>query len=178
MKQSVKSAFKAAKNSAIAGLVCVFGACTNYFESGYHPQMLEEKKIQATRKFQTLRDEKIDLVVFATHLNEIERTYYKNLEYFFVELYAPSQEPINLYRVQIELSNANGVWEEPRYIRKITPDEYDAVLKPINKWSSCYLVAFEKLSMEKSDNAKLRISIDGEPQVLDFSYFVIPFQAI
>lgn len=173
-----RNAFRVARNIAMAGLVYMLGACTNYFESGYHPQMLEEKKIQATRKFQILRDEKIDLVVFATHLNEIERSYYKNLEYFFIELYAPSQEPINLHRVKMELFSANGVWEEPHYIRKLAQDEYDEVLKPINKWSSCYLVAYEKLPLDKSDHAKLRISIDGEPQVLDFSYFVIPFQAI
>ncbi len=160
----------------IAALVLV--SCTNYFEKGYHPQMLEEKKIQATRKLQTIRNDKIDLVIFATYLNDIERTYYKNLEYFFIEIYAPSQEPIILQRLHIQIATRDGkTWLDPQYMRLLGKDEYDAVLHPINKWSNCYLVAFVKSPLIDTDNMLLRIMVDEQVSILDYGFKVIPFQA-
>ncbi len=160
-------------------LACAFVSCTNYFEKGYHPELLEERKIQATRKFQIIRNDKIDLVVFATYLNDIERTYYKNLEYFFIEIYAPSQEPIIFKRLRIDLATRDGKsWLEPQYIRLLNKNEYDEVLHPINKWSNCYLVAFAKSTLIDTDKMLLRIVVDEQEEKLDYSFKVIPFQAL
>lgn len=166
-----------------AGLVLVFAftfvSCTNYFEKGYRPELLEERKIQATRKFQIIRNDKIDLVVFATYLNDIERTYYKNLEYFFIEIYAPSQEPIIFKRLRINLATHDRKsWLDPQYIRLLNKDEYDEVLRPINKWSNCYLVAFAKSTLIDADKMLLRIAVDEHEERLDYSFKVIPFQAL
>ena len=160
-------------------LLFAFVGCTSYFEKGYHPEVLEEKKIQATRKTQTIKNEAIDLVVLITYLNEIEYSYYDNLCYFFVEIYAPSQEPLNFKRLHIELSGDNkNTWHQARYMRLLSPKEYDRVLKPVNKWSNCYLVAFDKVNFTNVNSALVRLWIDEEEKFFDFSFEVIPFQML
>lgn len=162
--------------AGFVSLVLLFStACTSYFEEGYYPTVLKEKKIQATRKFQITHDGKIDLVVLATYLNDIERSYYKNLVYFFLEVYAPSQEPINLKRLGVEIATQHG-WIEPRYIRLLGRDEYDKVLQPTNKWSRCYFVAFAKPAGLELDKMRLRVTVDEQEAQLDFAFKSLPFQ--
>lgn len=158
---------------------CGIAGCTSYFEKGYHPAVLEEKKIQSTRKIQIIKDGKIDLVIFATYLNDIEQNFYKNQEYFFVEFYAPSQEPLNLKRIQLEIATKDSEkWESPLYMRKIPPNEYDNIFMPLNKWSSCYLVAFEKSENIDDEKVRLRVRVDEKVDIFDFSFKVIPFEII
>lgn len=158
---------------------CGIAGCTSYFEKGYHPAVLEEKKIHSTRKIQIIKDDKIDLVIFATYLNDIEQNFYKNQEYFFVEFYAPSQEPLNLKRIQLEIATKDAQkWESPLYMRKIPPSEYDNIFMPLNKWSSCYLVAFEKSENIDDEKVRLRVRVDEQVDIFDFSFKVIPFEII
>ncbi len=172
---SVASVFASVLACAFVGGIA---GCTSYFEKGYHPAVLEEKKIQSTRKVQIIKDDKIDLVIFATYLNDIEKSFYKNQEYFFVEFYAPSQEPLNLKRIQLEIAAQDNSWHTPLYMRKIPPSEYDNIFMPLNKWSSCYLVAFEKSENIDDEKVRLRVRVDEKADIFDFSFQVIPFQVI
>ncbi|SQB98653.1 hypothetical protein [Helicobacter fennelliae] len=185
----------------LALLFAIFlSSCSNYLQQNLHPSVLEEKKIQATRKAEIINDNKVEILFLATYLNEIENSFYQNLEYFFVEIYTPNHEPINLKRIHFQLTtnNANNnsidsdnsiidsaiagtnastkPFLEPLYIRQIKPNEYDSVLSPTNKWSSCYLVAFQKTNIIDTEKIGLNIIYDETPLKFDFSIKKIPFQ--
>lgn len=178
----------------------IFSGCSNYFNREFQFEMLEEKKIQATRKAEITKNNKTTLVIFATHVNDIHYKFYKDLEYFFIEIYSPLNEPINIKRFSFDLEATKGFSRElkqssnflknpyekdskiselkPVYVNFISPKDYDSLFKPTNKWSKCFLVAFPKLSEVDRESIKLKIFVDGKPLLFDFSFKTLPFSVL
>lgn len=180
-----------------------FTGCSNYFKSQIPYSVFEEKKIQATRKVEFLKpDNKIEFVAFATYLNNIDSNSFANLEYFFLEIYSPEHIKENLlefdFNIEIRdvdlidrarnfaeddgfvywgmsyVENLNKI--DPLYIRQINTDEYDELFRPLNKWSSCYLIAFPKISFISKENLVLNVTLRDKTEVMDFGFKSLKFK--
>ncbi|MGX2970818.1 hypothetical protein [Helicobacter sp. T3_23-1059] len=155
-----------------------FTSCSTYFLRPFAPQTLEEKKIQATRSVQIIKDNQVETMVFATFLNDIEHSFYPNLMYFFVEITDANHRQINLARFSFSLIDKQGNKHAPNYIKEFSKDEFDEIISPLNKWSQCYLVAFDKSSNIDEKNISLQMIVDDESYALDFSFYILPFSII
>ena len=153
-------------------------SCSSYLSNNFAPQTLEEKKIQATRNIQVIKDNKVQTMFFATFLNDIEHRFYSNLLYFFVEITDANYEQVNLARFAFDIKDKEGKKHTPNYIKEISPNEFDEIFAPVNKWSQCYLIAFDKSNYIDEKNLRLEVIIDDEAYELDFSFYVLPFSII
>lgn len=160
----------------LCAIVC--SSCTIYLNRDFAPQTLEEKKIQATRSFQVIKDNQVQTMLFATFLNGIEKSFYPNLMYFFVEITDANHEKINLARFSFLLQDKKGQKHIPHYIKELSKNEFDEIISPLNRWSQCYLIAFEKSSQIDEKNVQLQVLVDDEPYELDFSFHILPFSII
>lgn len=149
----------------------LLSGCSTFFSSENNLDILDEKKVQASRKSEIIKDKKILMSMVVTHLNEVSVTAYYNREYFFVEIF---QEDINDTLPLIDYSLNN---QEPLWIREIKKDEFDKILSPSNKWSKCYLLAFKSLSNlgSRSMILKAKVASQGEME-FDFSFKTLPMQ--
>lgn len=153
-------------------------SCSTYFLRPFASQTLEEKKIQATRSIQILKDNQVEIMVFATFLNDIEHSFYPNLIYFFVEITDANHRKVNLARFSFAIIDKQGDTHAPNYIKEFSKDEFDEIITPLNKWSQCYLVAFDKSSKIDEKNISLQMNVDDESYALDFSFHILPFSII
>lgn len=153
-------------------------SCSTYFSRPFAPQTLEEKKIQATRSIQIIKDNQVEIMVFATFLNDIEKSFYPNLMYFFVEITDANHKKVNLARFSFSIIDKQGNKHFPNYIKEFSKDEFDEIISPLNKWSQCYLVAFDKSSNIDKKNISLQMNVDDESYALDFSFHILPFSII
>jgi PBP1b-binding outer membrane lipoprotein LpoB len=120
---------------------------------------VETKGIQATQKIDILKDNEIDIILWATYLNKIDNKISNSkIEVFLVSLYFANSESQN-----IENSNykflLNG--KESISTEKIEKDnENFKSLMLKNNWGNYYLVKFDLL--ENSSNSKLEFELTNQ----------------
>ncbi|PAF48400.1 hypothetical protein BKH46_00355 [Helicobacter sp. 12S02634-8] len=155
--------------------VCMFvllSGCVSYYSGGYKPDVIVERKIQASRKGEIIKDEKPIVVAVATHLNEVDNVVYGGREYFFVEIFSERQDVFYHGMISFTLFGKPPIW-----VREIKKDEYDEILSASNKWSRTFLVAFDVLDPLASRKAKLVMDIyDVGKITFNFAYQAIPMQ--
>lgn len=146
--------------------------CNSYYNISYKPDIVAEKKIQASRKAEIIKDNKPLVIAVAVHLNEVDDIVYGGREYFSVEIFSEDKNIFLNNMISFYLFGKSPIWS-----REIKKDEYDEILQPSNKWSKLYLVAFDKLDPLDSRKAKLVIEVyHVGKMVFDFSYQAIPMQ--
>lgn len=149
----------------------VFGGCGLYHTS-YKPGVLAEKKILSSRKAEIIKQGKVEMIMIATHLNNVNPTIYHTREYFFLEVFSELDIPlINYMQFQIT-RNKRLLW-----IREVKKDEFDEVINISNKWSRGFLVAFDSIDEHDKKNLTLKVTIDNVGQMnFDFTYKVFEMQ--
>ncbi|PAF53430.1 hypothetical protein BKH42_05755 [Helicobacter sp. 13S00482-2] len=158
--------------SMICFAIFIFFGCTSYYEDTYKPDIIFEKKIQASRKGEILKNKKPILVAVAIHLNEVDNVIYGGREYFFVEIFSENKGIFLNDMIEFTLFGKTPIWS-----REITRDDFDEILHPSNKWSKTFLVAFEKLDPLASRDAKLMMKVYDLGQIVfDFAYQATPMQ--
>ncbi|PAF52767.1 hypothetical protein [Helicobacter sp. 13S00477-4] len=149
-----------------------FLGCNSYYIDSYKPDIIAEKKIQASRKGQIIKNQKPVVIAVATHLNEVDDVVYGGREYFFVEIFSEDQSIFLNDMIDFTLFKKPPIW-----VREIKKDEFDEILHSSNKWSKVYLIAFNKLDPLSSRNAKLIMEVYGLGKIVfDFAYQAIPMQ--
>ncbi|BDQ29518.1 hypothetical protein [Helicobacter ailurogastricus] len=138
----------------------LFCGCANRFDTAYIPDFLEEKRTQATRKGEIIKDLRPVVSVFITHLNDVDPVTYHQREFFFVEIFTQDQSIYNNGGIGYTLYGTHGP-TTPMWVRPIDKDEFDKILRTTNKYSKAYLVAFKKLDYISEQDAKLDMEIDG-----------------
>ncbi|PAF49932.1 hypothetical protein BKH41_01115 [Helicobacter sp. 12S02232-10] len=152
--------------------ILFFLGCTSYYTDSYKPDVIVEKKIQASRKGEIIKDQKPVVVAVATHLNEVDNVIYGNREYFFVEVFSERQDIFYDGVISFTLFKKPPIW-----VREIKKDEYDTILSSSNKWSRSFLIAFNKLDSLASRKAKLVMDVYNFGKItFDFTYQAIPMQ--
>ncbi|PAF44251.1 hypothetical protein [Helicobacter sp. 11S02596-1] len=152
--------------------IVLLSGCTSYYADGYRPDVIAERKIQASRKGEIIKNHQPVLVAVATHLNEVDDVVYGNREYFFVEIFSERQDVFYRGVIHFSLFGKPPIW-----VREIAPDEYDTILQSSNRWSRTFLIAFEKLAPLASRKAKLVMDVyDFGEITFDFTYQAIPMQ--
>ncbi|PAF42543.1 hypothetical protein [Helicobacter sp. 11S03491-1] len=152
--------------------IFIFLGCSSYYADTYKPDIIVEKKIQASRKGEIIVNQKPVVVAVATHLNEVDDVIYGGREYFFVEIFSEEQGIFLNGVISFRLFNKPPIWS-----REIKKDEFDAILHPSNKWSKSFLIAFEKLDPLSSRSAKLVMEVYNLGKItFDFAYQAIPMQ--
>lgn len=147
----------------------VFCGCNSFFSNSYTLDVVAEKKVQASRKGEILKDQKVVLVATVMHLNDVSVVAYHGREYFFVEIYDEGQ--LNGY-IDYKLNGSSPLW-----IREIQSDEFDEILKPNNKWSKCYLVAFKSVGKLELREMFLKMEVIGVGTMnFDFGFKSLPMQ--
>ncbi|WP_104696781.1 MULTISPECIES: hypothetical protein [unclassified Helicobacter] len=151
-------------------LFLFFQGCNSFFSNNtYALDIVGEKKVQASRKGEIVKDNKVLVVATVTHLNEVSALTYRGREYFFVEFY--SEDDIGNF-VEYHLNKLKPLW-----VREITKDEFDEVLKPNNKWSKCYLVAFDSIGGIGAREMILGMDVVGFGIMeFDFGFKTLPMQ--
>lgn len=146
--------------------VFIFIGCTSYYEDTYKPDIIFEKRIQASRKGEIQKNQKPVIVAVATHLNEVDNVIYGGREYFFVEIFSENKMIFLNNMINFTLFGKDPIWS-----REIRKDEFDEILHPSNKWSKSFLIAFDKLDPLASRDAKLVMKVyDFGEIVFDFAY--------
>lgn len=146
--------------------LCIFSGCTSYYIEIYKPDIVAERKIQASRKGEVLRNGKPEIIAIATHLNEVDEVVYGNREYFFVEVFSENKSVFLSGLITYKLFGKSPIW-----VREIKKDEFDQILHPSNRWSRVFLVAFFKLDPLVSRETKLTMDLYGWGKIVfDFSY--------
>lgn len=150
--------------------ILFFVGCGSFFAQKYGLDILEEKRVQATRKDSLFEGNRLVAVAVATNLNQVSEFNYHGSEYFFIEIF--SEIEMDFSKIEYLL---NGT--PPSHIYKITKDKFDEILKPVSKWSHCYLVVFNPLNELESRNMVLRIHVSkiGEMK-FDFSVKITPLR--
>lgn len=151
-------------------LFLFFQGCNSFFSNNHYTlDIVSEKKVQASRKGEIIRGNKVLAIATVTHLNEVSALVYHGREYFFVELY--SEDDIGDF-IEYDLNNSNPLW-----VREIAQDEFDEILKPNNKWSRCFLVAFNAIGGIGAREIVLNMNIIGLGTMkFDFSFKILPMQ--
>lgn len=148
----------------------IFSGCASYYAQTYKPDILVEKKIQASRKGEILRDGKPEVIAIATHLNEVDEVIYNKREYFFIEVFSENKSIFLNGLITYDLFGNMPLW-----VREIKKDEFDEILHPSNRWSRVFLIAFFKLDSLVSRDAKLTMDLYGWGKIIfDFSYQAMP----
>ncbi|WP_370690906.1 hypothetical protein [Helicobacter cappadocius] len=152
--------------------IFIFLGCTSYYEDTYKPDIIFEKKIQASRKGEILKHQKPVVVAVAIHLNEVDNVIYSGREYFFVEIFSENKEIFLNDMIEFTLFGKSPIWS-----REITKDDFDEILHPSNKWSRNFLVAFDKLDPLASRDAKLVMKVYNLGKIVfNFAYEAAPMQ--
>lgn len=116
---------------------------------------VETKGIQATQKVDILKDNEIDIILWATYLNKIDnKISNSNNEVFLVSLYFANSESQNIEDNNYKFS-LNG--KDSASIEKIEEDnENFKSLMLKNNWGNYYLIKFD--SLENSTNLELELT--------------------
>ncbi|MCE3036688.1 hypothetical protein LW135_02425 [Helicobacter sp. faydin-H20] len=152
-------------------IVFVFLGCSTVFVSDDDIDILSEKKVQASRKGEIIKDKKNYMNMIVTHLNEVSQSAYNNREYFFVEIFQEEGDG-DFSLVEYTLNGITPLW-----IREVKSDEFDEIIKPSNKWSKCYLLAFRKIAnLESRDMVLNARVVSYGTMTFDFSFKTLPQQ--
>lgn len=142
-------------------LFCLlFVGCENRFDTAYMPDYTEEKRTQATRKGEIIKDLRPVVSVFITHLNDVDPITYHQREFFFVEIFTQDTRIYDNGGFNYTLQSTHGPLT-PMWVRPIDKDEFDKILHTTSKYARGYLLAFEKLDYISEQDAKLTMEIDG-----------------
>lgn len=150
-------------------LLCfLFGGC-GFYKDSFKPEVLAEKKILSSRKAEIINDNKVSVVAIASYLNNVNPNIYNTREYFLIEIFSELDIPFINYMHFSITSDEDFLW-----IREINKDEFDDVIKPSNKWSKLFLVAFSDVDEYDKKNLKLNLEIDTIGSMnFDFTYQVL-----
>ncbi|WP_104690828.1 hypothetical protein [Helicobacter heilmannii] len=139
----------------------LFSGCEERFDTAYMPNYIEEKRTQATRKGEIIKNLRPVASVFITHLNDVDPVTYHQREFFFVELFAQDKSVYKNGGISYVLYGSNNKEYTPMWVRPIDKDEYDKILYTTNKYARGYLLAFKKLDYISEQDAKMDMEIDG-----------------
>ncbi|WP_281747147.1 hypothetical protein [Helicobacter suis] len=144
----------------ILGLLVFLAGCTNRIDTAYMPGFLAEKRTQATRKGEIIKNLRPVVSVFATHLNEVDPASYHQREFFFIEIFAQDssvfENDVMTYKLYALKNSYTPMW-----VRPISKDEFDSIFYTTNKYAKAYLVAFPKLDYLSQEEAKLEMDLEG-----------------
>lgn len=144
-------------------------SCVTYFSDIKSYNIQAQKREQETRTALISQNDKIKFIVKLTRLNPLDSLFYKNREYFFLEVYSDDATfPIPDF-LELKLRGIRSLW-----IREVKRDEFDNLLYTQNRWSKGFLVAFNKIPAGSEKNIKVVLKIIGFNEVIfDFSYIVL-----
>ncbi|WP_163498443.1 hypothetical protein [Helicobacter suis] len=154
-------------------LLLFLASCTNRMDTAYMPGFLAEKRTQATRKGEIIKDLRPVVSVFATHLNEVDPVSYHQREFFFIEIFAQDSSVYENDVMTYKLYGLNNSSYTPIWVRPISKDEFDSIFYTTNKYAKAYLVAFPKLDRLSQEEAKLEMDLEGLGTItFNFAYSV------
>ncbi|BCZ18083.1 Putative lipoprotein [Helicobacter sp. NHP19-003] len=139
----------------------LLSGCKEHFDTTYMPDFIDEKRTQATRKGEIIKDLRPVVSVFITHLNDVDPVTYHQREFFFVELFAQDRSIYENGGISYTLYGVDNKEYTPMWVRPIDKDEFDKILHTTNRYTKAYLVAFEKLGYLAEQDAKITMQIDG-----------------
>lgn len=135
-------------------LLCLSFCGCSFYSVSFKPEVLEEKKILSSRKSELISNNKVNMVVVVSYLNNVNPEIYNAREYFFIEVFSELDISFIDYSEFKIIDNAKFLW-----IREIPPSEFDDVLKVTNKWSRGFLIAFEEIDEQNKKNMELNIDV-------------------
>ncbi|GAA7613717.1 hypothetical protein HpJP0108_02660 [Helicobacter pylori] len=149
------------------------GCVSNFSEDTYTPDLILEKKIQASRKGEITQNNVPIITAIATHLNDVDSGAYYDHEYFLVEIFTQNNDWIDDGYISYELFGTKPIGKEPLWVREITKDEFDGILETTNRWSRAFLLAFDKLDYLAVQEAKLELDAYSLGKIVfNFAYQV------
>ncbi|WP_299546782.1 hypothetical protein [uncultured Helicobacter sp.] len=134
------------KKIIFSGILLLFLGCEGV-KSVVVPQKLEEAYIQATRKAELITEERVQVVLIATHLNAFRAEEYSKEqgEVFFIDVYQSFQHgvenPKGFFENGFHLILGNG--ETPVKITPIKKEQLQGLMqKNATPWGEYYFVEF------------------------------------
>ena len=123
------------------------------------PQKLEEAYIQATRKAELLAENRVQVVLIATHLNAFNKENYpqENGEVFFIDVYQSTQNTKKFFENGYHLTLNNG--ETPIKITELKRKDLQGFMQHnAMRWGEYYLVEFLPQDRRTQNSLQLILS--------------------
>lgn len=153
-------------------VLCVLCGGCGFYGDSFKPEVLAEKKILASRKAEIIRNGRVEMIMIATYLNNVNPQIYHTREYFFLEVFSQND-------AILPESMAFGITDDAQFlwIREVEKDEFDEVINVSNRWSRGFLVAFDSIDEYSKRNLALNVAINALGEMrFDFAYQVFEMQ--
>lgn len=121
------------------------------------PTSLQESYIQATRKTEIIYQEKTQIILIATHLNEFDEEAYPKQkgEIFFVSVYQSEGKKDFLKAYNLVLNNG----EKPLKVTPLKADELEGLMAEYAMpWGEYYLLEFSPQNKRIQDRLSITLS--------------------
>lgn len=168
----------------IFGVVLVFFLGCESVKSVIAPQKLEEAYIQATRKTELITENRVQVVLIATHLNAFDEKRYPDDvgEVFFVDVYQSFQNEVEnskgFFENGFHLTLSNG--ETPIKITPLKKEQLEGLIQSnATSWGEYYLVEF--LPQDKRTRNSLQLLLqhkDFGENYLNFGFKSLSKEAL
>ena len=142
-----------------AFLLGFYGCSGISFDFDFIPSKPEESYIQATRKGELVWQDKTQIVVVATHLNDFDEKKYPKEEgdVFFLDVYQSNSHNKGFLENGYTLRLSNG--EQPTEILPLKKKELQGLMKAnAMRWGEYYFVRFMPQDKRTRDSLRLIIS--------------------